>query len=199
MDRSVVDANRHEIASAACALVADGGMENVSLRRIAKHLGSTTGYISHYYLDKEDLLEAALLAALDELHRPTHKPETLDEWLELAVESLPRDGEVLRFWRVLTAFQAASLNSPRLAAVLNEYAPDRVDDLSALLLAVVPRDTAPQEIATLARAILILISGLGATSTITPGTFTRDQQRAILLPSVYGLIEETTGLAGGRD
>lgn len=199
MSRADVDANRHEIASAACALVADGGMENVSLRRIAKQLGTTTGYISHYYLDKEDLLEAALLAALDELHRPTSRPETLDEWLELGVEMLPRDGEVLRFWRVLTAFQAASLTSPRLATVLNEYAPDRVEDLSRLLGPLVPADTPEPEIATLARSILILISGLGTTSTITPGTFTKAQQRAIIFPSVYGLIDEATGLAEPRD
>jgi len=198
MNQSVVDANRLEIASAACALVADGGMENVSLRRIAKQLGTTTGYISHYYLDKEDLLEAALLAALDELHRPSSRPETLDEWLELGVEMLPRDGEALRFWRVLTAFQAASLNSPRLAAVLNEYAPDRVDDLSRLLADVVPPDTSAAEITSLARAILLLLAGLGTTFTITPGTFAKAHQRAIVTTSVYGLIEETTGLAAPR-
>ena len=67
MPPSSVDANRREIASAACELVADGGLDSVSMRRIAKHLGATTGYISHYYADKEDLLEAALRAALSEL------------------------------------------------------------------------------------------------------------------------------------
>jgi len=196
MNLSGVDANRREIATAACTLVADGGLDNVSLRRIARHLGSTTGYISHYYVDKDDLLEAALLAALDELHRPPRRPETLDEWLEIAVETLPRDGEVLRFWRVLIAFQAASLHSPRLSAALSTYAPDSESALAELLTALVPRDTPSEEINGLARTILSQLSGFGITSAITPGNFTKAQQRAVVRSSVYGLIEEFIERAG---
>lgn len=190
MNLSGVDANRREIATAACTLVADGGLDNVSLRRIARHLGSTTGYISHYYVDKDDLLEAALLAALDELHRPPRRPETLDEWLDIAVETLPRDGEVLRFWRVLIAFQAASLHSPRLSDVLNTYAPDREKALAELLTDLVPPTSPADEIKALSRTILSQVSGFGITSAITPANFTKAQQRAVIRSSVYGLIEE---------
>lgn len=197
MARSGIDSNRREIAGAACELVADGGLDNVSMRRIAKHLGSTTGYISHYYVDKEELLEAALLAALDELTtRPSRQPETLDEWIDTAVGTLPHDGQVLRFWRVLTAFQAASLSSPRLAAVLRGYAPDREAILARTLTDLVPRGAPDSEIAALARSILLLISGLGTTSTITPEAFSKAQQRAVVRASVYGLIDEFAGRQG---
>ena len=94
MTRSDVESHRREIADAACSLIAAGGLDNVSMRRIATHLGSTTGYISHYYADKEELLEAALLSALDELTvRSTPPPTNLDEWVDTAVAILPHDGE----------------------------------------------------------------------------------------------------------
>lgn len=193
MNRSGTDANRREIAGAACELVAEGGLDNVSLRRIAKHLGSTTGYISHYYVDKEDLLEAALLAALDELTAQlSQQPETLDEWLDIVVTTLPTTGESPRFWRVLTAFQAASLNSARLSTVLREYAPDREAALARLLADLLPHDAPHPEINTLARSILTLLAGLGTTSTITPTAFTSAQQTAVVRSAVHGLIDEFT-------
>lgn len=185
---------RHEIASATCGLVADGGLDNVSLRRIAKHLGSTTGYISHYYVDKEDLLEAALLAALDELTMASSRATaTLEEWFDTAVEGLPHDGESQRFWRVLTAFQAASLNSVRLSEVLRKYAPDREANLVRHLADLVPRESASSELNALARSILILVAGIGTTSAITPGVFSVDQQRAVVRAAAHGLIEEFIG------
>ena len=191
MARTGTESNRREIAGAACELVATGGLDSVSMRRIAQHLGSTTGYISHYYADKEELLEAALLSALDELTvRSTPPPTNLDEWVDTAVAILPHDGEVLRFWRVLTAFQAASMNSPRLSAVLSAYAPDREAALARLLAVEAPEGTPEAEIGTLARSILLLVSGLGTTSTITPEAFSRKQQKVAVRAAVYALVHE---------
>ena len=89
------------------------------MRRIASRLNSTTGYISHYYADGGEFLEAALLSAMDELTtRPTSPPTHLAEWADMAVGIVAHDGKVLHFLRVLTAFQAASLNTPDLSALL---------------------------------------------------------------------------------
>lgn len=196
MNPSGIDANRREIASAACALVASDGLTSVSLRRIAKSLGSTTGYISHYYVDKEDLLEAALRAALDEITtRVEPQSTTLEEWIDRAVGTLPQGGESLRFWRVLTAFQAASLNSPRLAEVLRVYVAGQEAVLARHLAAVVGGevvgdDPATPEVAALARSLFALVSGLGTTLTITPGAFTDSQQRALVRSAVFALVDE---------
>lgn len=198
MTRSGTGSNRYdaryEIASAVCDLVAAGGLDNVSLRRIAKHLGSTTGFISHYYDDKDDLLEAALLAALDELTMASPgATATLDEWLEIAVEGLPRNGNSQRFWRVLTAFQAASLGSVRLSEVLQNYASDREENLVRNLADLVPRESSSSELTALAHSIRIFVAGIGTTSEITPEAFSVDQQRAVLRAGVHGLIEEFIG------
>lgn len=197
---SSVDANRREIASAACELVADGGLDSVSMRRIAKHLGATTGYISHYYADKEDLLEAALRAALSELTAGSApRSTTLEEWIDNAVLTLPHNVDTQRFWRILTAFRSASLNNARLAQILRDYV---VEQISALTdhLAVTLGSTPPEhEVTALARSLFAVVSGLGTTSTITPDAFTPAQLRTIVRSSVRGLLDEFASRHPGID
>ncbi|HJC60498.1 MAG TPA: TetR/AcrR family transcriptional regulator [Candidatus Dietzia intestinigallinarum] len=190
---SNTDTNRREIASAACALVAEGGLDSVSMRRIAKHLGATTGYISHYYADKEDLLEAALREALTELTSGAAPLSTnLEEWIDNAVRTLPHNVDTQRFWRILTAFQSAGLNNPRLAEVLRVYVVEQISALTDHLTAELGADTPAEEVTALARSLFALVSGLGTTSTITPDAFTPKQLRTIIHSSVYGLIDEFT-------
>lgn len=182
---------RHEVARAACDLVADGGLDNVSMRRIANRLGSTTGYISHYYADKEELLEAALLAALDEVTGAVSAPpETLAEWFDTVVETLPHDERSHRFWRVLAAFQAASLSSPHLSVVLRNYAAAGEARLAEHLADLAPPKAGPGGFEVLARAVWVLIDGIGTTSAINPGVLSGDQQRVVLRAAVHALIDE---------
>ena len=191
MARTGTESNRREIAAAACELVAAGGLDSVSMRKIAQHLGSTTGYISHYYVDKEDLLEAALLAALDDLTTQLGTPSaSLEDWIANAAESLPRTAEAQRFWRVLTAFQAASMNSERLSAVLRNYAANSEAALARHLAPTVPSNVSAADVSALARSLFALVSGLGTTSTINPGVFTARQQRAVVRAAVQGLLDE---------
>lgn len=191
MPPSATDTNRREIASAACALVAEGGLDSVSMRRIATHLGATTGYISHYYADKEDLLEAALRAALTELTAGSEPLSTnLEEWIDNAVRTLPHNVDSQRFWRILTAFQAASLNNPRLAEILRVYVVEQISALTGHLTEKVGADAPEEDVTALARSLFALVSGLGTTSTITPDAFTPGQLRTIIRSSVYGLLDE---------
>ena len=191
MPPSNTDTNRREIASAACALVAEGGLDSVSMRRIAKHLGATTGYISHYYADKEDLLEAALRAALTDLTAGSEPLSTnLEEWIDNAVRTLPHNVDSQRFWRILTAFQAASLNNPRLAEILRVYVVEQISALTGHLTEQVGADAPEADVTALARSLFALVSGLGTTSTTTPDAFTPGQLRTIIRSSVYGLLDE---------
>lgn len=182
---------RRVIARAACDLVADGGLDHVSLRRVASQLGVTTGYITHYYLDKEDLLEAALLAALDELTPPESGWSTnLDEWIDSAVGILPGNGGSERFWRVLTAFQAASLNSERLSGVLISYARGSLSNLTGHLAERLDYEPERPELVGLARSIFAFASSVGTTTTTSPGVLTAAQAHALVRAGTYGLIEE---------
>ena len=194
---SRVDTNRREIAAAACTLVADGGLDSISMRRVATHLGATTGYISHYYADKNDLLEAALREALSELTDLAEPRSTnLAEWIDNAVRTLPHNVASQRFWRILTAFQSASLHSPRLADILRTYVAEQISTLAGHLADEIGTASKPEELTALARSLFALVSSLGTTSTITPDVFTPEQLRTIIHSSVHGLIEDFTARSG---
>lgn len=188
---STRDDARLAIAKATCTLVAEEGLDHVSLRRIATHLGSTTGYITHYYADKDALLEAALVTALDRLTpRDVVWSANLEEWIEAAIESLPLHEDSQQFWRVLTAFQAASLASAPLAEVLRGYISDRLANLAGHLAGHLDGPPPRSQCEDLARSIFVFVSGLGTTSITTPGTFSAAQLRAVVRAGTYGLIEE---------
>lgn len=199
-----IDANRREIATGVCDLVAQVGLENLTMRRIASHLGSTTGYISHYFADKEDLLEGALRSALEDVTTETGPlSRNLDEWIENSVASLPSTERTRRFWLVLTAFQGVSLHSPRLAEVLRVYVSEQENALATHLAAALGEpapgledenddDAGPAspEMMALARSTFALVSGLGTTSILNPDAFTTDQQRAVVAAGIQSLLEE---------
>jgi TetR/AcrR family transcriptional repressor of bet genes len=52
---------RGEIVEAAFGLVADGGIEAATMRRIATAAGATTGRVTHYVDTRVEVLVAALI------------------------------------------------------------------------------------------------------------------------------------------
>lgn len=182
------------VARAACDLVAEGGLENATLRRVAARLGTTTGYISHYFAGKDDLLEAALTTALDEVSEQVGrapKAATFDEWLVVIENTLPNDAESKRFWRVLVAFQAVSLTSARLQDVLRNYSVHGERMLAARLREELPADVPEVAVQDLARAIWVLIDGIATTAITNPGALTVQQQSLALRGAIGALIEDT--------
>lgn len=200
-----IDANRREIATGVGDLVAEVGLENLTMRRIASYLGSTTGYLSHYFVDKEDLLEAALRAALEDVTIETGPLSgNLDEWIENSVASLPSTDRTRRFWLILTAFQGVSLHSPRLAEVLRVYVSEQEKALAGHLAAVAGEpapdpgsEPASPELMALARSTFALVSGLGTTTILNPDAFTTAQQRAVVGAGVQSLIDEYVARRSG--
>jgi len=75
------DSRREEIASAACQVIAQGGIEGLKLTDVGAAAGCTTGAITHYFADKN----AVLIAALD------HASATLNARLEARLRRAPDD------------------------------------------------------------------------------------------------------------
>ena len=112
---------RRELVEASWDVIANDGIEGLTMRRVASAAGCTTGRISHYFNNREALLSSALTAAHDESERRmmTIAKSALPpkERLRLvAYEGLPLDAARLREWKVWIVFWAAAASSSVLAS-----------------------------------------------------------------------------------
>lgn len=184
---------RQLIAAETAALMAERGLEGATLRRVAQRLDCTTGYISHYYSSKDDLLEAALHEAVTALERSAQAsfvPRTVDQWVDQVVTTLPTDDESRRFWRVLVAFQAGSLASERLTQVLRTYSEGAKSFLYRVLRDAAPEPAPDAAVQELTDALWSLVDGFGTTAVLNPDTFQPEFIRTALLGAVRGLLDK---------
>jgi TetR/AcrR family transcriptional regulator, transcriptional repressor of bet genes len=115
---------RRELVAATWAVVAAEGIEAATVRRIAEEAGCTTGRITHYFADKEEVL----VAALRQVHRAAGKrmlaaigPRSGRAALRAVLaEALPLDEERTLEWRVWLAFWGSAATSTRLQAEQHE-------------------------------------------------------------------------------
>jgi AcrR family transcriptional regulator len=111
---------RRELVAATWAVVAAEGIEAATVRRIAEEAGCTTGRITHYFADKEEVL----VAALRQVHRAAGKrmlaaigPRSgLEALRAVLAEALPLDQERVLEWRVWLAFWGSAATSTSLQA-----------------------------------------------------------------------------------
>ncbi|MFL1430466.1 MULTISPECIES: TetR/AcrR family transcriptional regulator [unclassified Nocardiopsis] len=116
---------RAQIAEAVCALIADRGLEAVSLRDVATRAGVSMGRVQHYFHTKDDMLRFALEYVGE------HDAAGVHEQLAALADPGPREvaravlggllaaspeGEARQ--RVGVAFQARALVEPGLARFL---------------------------------------------------------------------------------
>ncbi len=69
--RSVRDLRRHQIVSAARALVAEGGLEALTIGGLERRLEFTRGVISYHFRDKDEIVAAVLESAVSEMDAAT--------------------------------------------------------------------------------------------------------------------------------
>ena len=106
--------------AATWAVVAAEGIEAATVRRIAEEAGCTTGRITHYFADKEEVL----VAALRQVHRAAGKRmlaaigarSGLAALRAVLAEALPLDQERVLEWRVWLAFWGSAATSASLQA-----------------------------------------------------------------------------------
>ena len=111
---------RRELVAATWAVVAAEGIEAATVRRIAEEAGCTTGRITHYFADKEEVLVAALRqvhrAAGKRMLAATGERSGLEALRAVLAEALPLDEERILEWRVWLAFWGSAATSTSLQA-----------------------------------------------------------------------------------
>ena len=186
---------RRELVAATWAVVAAEGIEAATVRRIAEEAGCTTGRITHYFADKEEVL----VAALRQVHRAAGKRmlAAMGERSGLAAlravlaEALPLDEERILEWRVWLAFWGSAATSTSLQAEQHE----RYREWRGLLKRVLA--TAPLsariDLDRLVDQIVALVDGFGLQGVLDPQHPQPEQLASRLNGAVDALIRAADG------
>ncbi|WP_052850869.1 TetR/AcrR family transcriptional regulator [Streptomyces avicenniae] len=120
------DERRRQIAEAVCALVADHGLDAVTVARTAATAGMSVGLVQHYFRSKDEMLlhafrtvGARIRARADERVRAgtDHRRPLARVLSEVLAEFVPLDGTRRAEFRVTRAFAGRALDAPALAEV----------------------------------------------------------------------------------
>lgn len=199
------DARRQEIARAAWRVIRRDGLERASLRTIAKEAGCTTGVLTHYFRDKDQLMLFTLDGTMgDVVGRVTGAlglkvgRARFEAWADALADLLPStrsDG-----WRAWFAFLGRAFNhSGLLAEQRHRYARYRavlVDQLRHFVAERVIRADIDVDVA--ADHIMAMIDGLGIGTVVDPGRFTPAWRRRLLRDHLEGLLVTPKPGAAGR-
>jgi AcrR family transcriptional regulator len=114
------------ILDAACDLIAEDGIDEVRIARVAQRAGASTALVHHYFSTREVLLEQALIHSFERSgdERFGEEPEagagTALKGLALAIrESLPAPGEQEREWVLWVELWLRAVREPDLRPVAN--------------------------------------------------------------------------------
>ena len=114
------------ILDAACDLIAEDGIDEVRIARVAQRAGASTGLVHHYFSTREELLEQALIHSFERSgderfgEEPGPAPATAAEGLALAIrESLPAPGAQEREWVLWVELWLRAVREPDLRPVAN--------------------------------------------------------------------------------
>ncbi|UWU24172.1 TetR family transcriptional regulator C-terminal domain-containing protein (plasmid) [Rhizobium sp. CB3171] len=107
------------IVDAVCEVIADEGVANVSMRKVADKAGATIGLITHHFPNRAAMVQAAVEHAWDMAKKEIRWPTTLDRnEITASLEAfLPLDPSRRRQLSVWLAFWALTQTSPELQTI----------------------------------------------------------------------------------
>ena len=186
---------RRELVAATWAVVAAEGIEAATVRRIAEEAGCTTGRITHYFADKEEVLVAALRqvhrAAGKRMLAATGRRSGLEALRAVLAEALPLDQERVLEWRVWLAFWGSAATSASLQAEQHQ----RYREWRGLLKRVLATAqlSADIDLDRLVDQIVALVDGFGLQGVLDPQHPQPEQLASRLNGAVDALIRAADG------
>lgn len=193
------DARRTEVAAIAARLIAERGVDGVSLRDIAAAAGSSTTVITHYFESKRELLIHAYRAAVQETARrvaaiDAEGGDVLRGHCEVV---LPLDDDRRATWRTWFAFFGAAIGNPDLAALqqreVRQYRRLLTNDLAAEQAAgTIAAGADPEREA---RRLLALLHGIASEAIFDPADWPPSLQRSLVGAALERLRDRAVGAA----
>ncbi len=186
------DDRRAELAAAAYSMIAERGIQGLSLRALARELGATTGLVSHHFLNRTELVQAALAHSRD---RSTERANAVlpDAGpLELLGAILPIDEDLIESWRFALGIRMAGAFDPELAEfdatighIWDKYLPDLLEGITP--------DTKSA-----ARYLVALVDGIALHAILNPDEWPPEVQLAHLARGFEAVANPPTQAASAR-
>lgn len=188
------DDRRTEVAEAAWRVIIREGLDRASMRAIAQELGSSTGVVTHYFRNKDELtlfaLERVFQEVFADMQTCTQDRKGLERLEQMLLSALPLEASSIAGWQVWVAFLGYAIGREPL---MQEHR-KRYDSV---------RQTIRQELADLqtagliredldvtleANALIALVDGIGTGVVIHPEQFPADQQRYLVHRHIATLL-----------
>lgn len=113
---------RAEIAEATRTVVSERGVDGASLRIIARKAGCTTGVITHYFANKEELLEYALEHAFigveADLELIIESDDVLATLKDMTLKYMPTNEQNRKTWAVWQSYISRADENRRIASII---------------------------------------------------------------------------------
>jgi AcrR family transcriptional regulator len=172
---------RAELTDATARVIARSGIEGATMREIAAEAGWTTGALTHYFADKQELLLATFLASLDarRSRRTHHATASPAERLRASLEgALPIDDDRRRHWLVTLACCTQASGDELLANAQRDAYRESRDHLADLVEEACLA-TAVDALAT-AERLLAVVDGVAVQALLDPASWPPERQLEML-------------------
>ena len=185
-------ARRLQVTEVAAEIVAARGVEALTVRAVAAATGFSTAVVSHYFLDKRDLLRSTFRAAANRSTSRFESAATADRRsvVSCLLALLPLDDDSRRDWRVFVAFWGTAASDNELAVEQRDRvrsARGRIEHVVAELMNA-PGDP---ELRLVARSLLTLVQGIATQAVFDPADWTPRRQSEQLRLGVAALLPGT--------
>jgi AcrR family transcriptional regulator len=177
---------RIEVAKAAWQVIIREGLDRTSMRAIAQELGSSTGVVTHYFRDKEELILFALGLVFEnvaaEMEARAQGQQGIDRLAQMMFVALPLEQIDRDDWKVWVAFLGYSIGREHLVKehrkrydLLRQIIAQELADLQTAQLIRADLDLTLE-----ANALIALVDGIGTGVVICPEQFSATQQQYLV-------------------
>lgn len=168
---------RTAIAAAAADAIADEGIDAVTMKGIADRAGVTTGAVTHYFDDKDEVILAALLfvdaAMRVRLDVALERSQSL---VDALLAALPNDPASRRDWRVWRVFTDAASRSELLMSHYRAANTTWLETATHLLAEQLGGEPDRRD----AQLVVAVVDSIGDTASADPTSWPEERQRQVI-------------------
>lgn len=184
---------RLEVSEAAWRVIVREGLDRTSMRAIAQEMDCTTGVVTHYFRNKQELILFALHQVTERLQvlmeQAIANSSGCDRLVAMLSSFLPLDQERQEILRVWVAFLGYAVGREDLMVAHQQSAGElrQVIIQELVMLQKHKKIRSDIDLAVEANVLLALVNGVGLDALIQLQRLSPEQQKAVLQRYVDGL------------